>query len=109
MRLQRETAKKCRRPEWRSSDDVLAVRPVIPMLKGLILSGLTGDDAKPYQERQVRQAIEQVKQRKQAISIINELCEVVDDVIQHFAAERWPLPPPRIRPMQEVCKTLQRP
>jgi len=26
------------------------------------LSGQTGDDAKPYQERQVRQAIEQVKQ-----------------------------------------------
>jgi predicted RNA binding protein YcfA (HicA-like mRNA interferase family) len=26
------------------------------------LSGQTGDDAKPYQERQVKQAIEQVKQ-----------------------------------------------
>ncbi len=26
------------------------------------LSGQTGDDAKPYQERQVRQAIEQVRQ-----------------------------------------------
>ena len=31
-----------------------------------------------------------------------ELCEVVDEVIAHFHAQGRPLPPPRIRPMQEV-------
>ena len=36
------------------------------------------------------------------IKLYRELCEVVDDVIHHFATEGQPLPPPRIRPMQEV-------
>ena len=31
-----------------------------------------------------------------------ELCEVVEDVIAHFASEGRSLPVPRIRPMQEV-------
>jgi hypothetical protein len=37
-----------------------------------------------------------------AVRLYSELCEVVDDVIRHFKAEGRPLPPPRIRPMQEV-------
>jgi len=32
-----------------------------------------------------------------------ELCDVVDDVIQHFRAEGRSLPPSRTRPMQEVA------
>jgi len=36
------------------------------------------------------------------VKLYSELCAVVDDVIHHFAAEGRPLPPPRIRPMQEV-------
>jgi hypothetical protein len=31
-----------------------------------------------------------------------ELCDVVDEVIQHFEAAGRPLPPSRIRPMREV-------
>jgi hypothetical protein len=31
-----------------------------------------------------------------------ELCEVVDDVLQHFVAEGRVIPPVRVRPMQEV-------
>ena len=34
--------------------------------------------------------------------LYSELCEVVEDVIRHIAAEGRPLPTPRIRPMQEV-------
>jgi predicted RNase H-like HicB family nuclease len=36
------------------------------------------------------------------VKLYTELCEVVEDVIRHFEAERRPLPRPRIRPMQEV-------
>ena len=32
-----------------------------------------------------------------------ELCEVVDDVIRHFESEDRPLPPPEVRPMQDVA------
>jgi predicted RNase H-like HicB family nuclease len=32
-----------------------------------------------------------------------ELCGIVDEVIRHYAAEGRPLPPPRVRPMQEVA------
>ena len=35
--------------------------------------------------------------------LYSELCEVVEDVIRHIAAEGRPLPTPRIRPMQEVA------
>jgi predicted RNase H-like HicB family nuclease len=31
-----------------------------------------------------------------------ELCEVVDEVIEHFETEGRPLPAPRVRPMREV-------
>ncbi|KFI23717.1 hypothetical protein [Nitrosococcus oceani] len=36
------------------------------------------------------------------VRLYGELCEVVEDVIRHFEAERRALPSPRIRPMQEV-------
>jgi hypothetical protein len=36
------------------------------------------------------------------VRLYSELCEVIDEVIHHFAAEGRPLPRPRIRPMQEV-------
>ena len=32
-----------------------------------------------------------------------ELCEVVEDIIHHFEQEQRVLPPPRVRPMQEVA------
>ena len=35
-------------------------------------------------------------------SLYRELCEVVDDVIRHLESEGRPLPPSRVRPMQEV-------
>ena len=31
-----------------------------------------------------------------------DLCEVVEEVIAHLEKEGRPLPPPRVRPMQEV-------
>ena len=37
--------------------------------------------------------------------LYSELCEVVEDVIRHIAAEGRPLPTPRICPMQEVQKS----
>ena len=37
------------------------------------------------------------------VRLYAELCEVVEDVIEHFEAERRPLPPSRTRPMQEVA------
>ncbi|QWR77257.1 pilus assembly protein HicB [Candidatus Magnetomonas plexicatena] len=36
------------------------------------------------------------------VKLYSELCEVVDDVISHFEAEKRKLPTPRIRPMQDV-------
>jgi hypothetical protein len=36
------------------------------------------------------------------VRLYSELCEVIDDVIRHFASDGRPLPRPRIRPMQEV-------
>jgi predicted RNase H-like HicB family nuclease len=36
------------------------------------------------------------------VRLCSELCEVIDEVIRHFASDGRPLPPPRIRPMQEV-------
>ena len=36
------------------------------------------------------------------IRLYAELCETVDEVIQHFEDEGRPLPPPRVRPMREV-------
>lgn len=37
------------------------------------------------------------------VRLYGELCEVVEDVIRHFESEGRPLPPPRVRPMQEVA------
>ena len=36
------------------------------------------------------------------VRLYSELCDVVDEVIQHLVSEGRPLPQPRIRPMQEV-------
>lgn len=36
------------------------------------------------------------------VKLYGELCEVVQDVIDHFVAENRPLPQARVRPMQEV-------
>ena len=37
------------------------------------------------------------------VQVYGDLCEVVEDVIQHFESEGRPLPPPKVRPMQEVA------
>ena len=34
--------------------------------------------------------------------LYGELCDVVDEVLEHFAVEGRPLPVPRVRPMQDV-------
>ncbi|MBX3437323.1 MAG: hypothetical protein KF861_07540 [Planctomycetaceae bacterium] len=36
------------------------------------------------------------------IRLYAELCEVIEDVVRHFSQNERPLPPPRVRPMQEV-------
>ncbi len=36
------------------------------------------------------------------VRLYRELCEVVEDVIEHFRSERRSLPAPSVRPMQEV-------
>ena len=36
------------------------------------------------------------------VRLYSELCDIVDEVIQHLVSEGRPLPQPRIRPMQEV-------
>jgi len=36
------------------------------------------------------------------VRLYSELCDVVEEVIQHFISVGRPLPRPRIRPMQEV-------
>ena len=37
------------------------------------------------------------------VRLYAELCQVVDEVIQHFESEGRALPKPRTRPMQEVA------
>jgi predicted nuclease with RNAse H fold len=37
------------------------------------------------------------------VQLYSELCEVVEDVIQHFVKEGRELPPPQIRPMREIA------
>ncbi len=34
--------------------------------------------------------------------LYGELCDVIEQVIEHFQSEHRQLPPPRVRPMQEV-------
>lgn len=36
------------------------------------------------------------------VRLYGELCEVVEEVLEHLVAAQRPLPPPRVRPMQEV-------
>ncbi len=36
------------------------------------------------------------------VGLYHELCEVVEEVIEHFTVEGRPLPAPRVRPMQKV-------
>jgi len=36
------------------------------------------------------------------LQVYRDLCDVVDDVIEHFESEDRALPSPRIRPMREV-------
>jgi len=37
------------------------------------------------------------------VRLYAELCEVVEEVVEHFVSEGRTLPPPRTRPMQEVA------
>ena len=37
------------------------------------------------------------------VRLYSELCDVVEDVINHFQREGRPLPSPKTRPMQEVA------
>jgi hypothetical protein len=37
------------------------------------------------------------------VRLYSELCETVEDVIQHFETEGRLIPKPRIRPMQDVA------
>lgn len=37
------------------------------------------------------------------VQLYSELCETVDDVIQHFETEGRLFPIPRVRPMQDVA------
>jgi len=36
------------------------------------------------------------------VQVYRDLCETVAEVIQHLECDGRPLPPPRVRPMQEV-------
>lgn len=36
------------------------------------------------------------------VRLYEELCETLESVIQHFLQEKRTLPPPSVRPMQEV-------
>jgi predicted RNase H-like HicB family nuclease len=36
------------------------------------------------------------------VKLYEELCETLEEVIQHFQKEKRKLPPPSVRPMQEV-------
>lgn len=61
--------------EWSEEDDVYIGK--CPDL----ITGIHGDDPK---------------------QVYAELCEVIDDVIAHFESEERPLPPPKVKPMQEL-------
>ena len=37
------------------------------------------------------------------MSLYGELCEEVEDVLNHFQSKGCPLPAPRVRPMREVA------
>ena len=35
--------------------------------------------------------------------VYSDLCEVIEDVINHFVSEKRPLPTPQVRPMRDVA------
>ena len=37
------------------------------------------------------------------VALYRDLCDVVQDVLAHLATNNEPLPPPRVRPMQDVA------
>jgi hypothetical protein len=37
------------------------------------------------------------------LKLHGELCKVVDNVMRHFESEGRPLPPAKVRPMQDVA------
>lgn len=37
------------------------------------------------------------------VKLYGELQEVIEDIVRHFEDRGKPLPPPRVRPMQEVA------
>jgi hypothetical protein len=37
------------------------------------------------------------------VALYGELCEVVDDVVNHFKSQKRPLPLPKVKPMREVA------
>jgi hypothetical protein len=39
---------------------------------------------------------------EEPLQVYRDLCEVIEDVISHLESEGRALPPPRVRPMQEV-------
>lgn len=98
----------------------------------MTISGQPGDDAKPYQEKQVRKALEVIDEKTDAyhkwvewsdgdaayigkcpdlisgihgddpVRLYADLISVVDEVIAHFQRTGRQLPVPRVRPMQDV-------
>jgi predicted RNase H-like HicB family nuclease len=62
--------------EWSDSDQIYLGK--CPDL----ISGIHGDDP---------------------VRLYAELCEVVEEVVEHFIAAGRPLPEPKTRPMQEVA------
>jgi hypothetical protein len=61
--------------EWSEADEVYIGR--CPDL----ITGIHGDDS---------------------VRVCADLCETVNDVIDHFVESKRPLPVPRVKPMQEV-------
>ncbi|TNE46931.1 MAG: pilus assembly protein HicB [Deltaproteobacteria bacterium] len=37
------------------------------------------------------------------IQLYAELCDVIEDILQHFVTSGKPLPTPKVRPMQDVA------
>jgi hypothetical protein len=62
--------------EWNDEDQAyLRTRPAL-------MTGIHGDDP---------------------LKLHGELCKVVDNVMRHFESEGRPLPPAKVRPMQDVA------
>lgn len=41
------------------------------------------------------------------MSLYRELCEVVEDVLNHYQSEGRPLPAPQVSPMREVAQCVK--